>query len=117
VVQSSSSEEIDAHEPSRRHTVGLPGQPKRLPEGRTARDPDPSGFDKVSEWANRARAVPLAEITAVEPCRRSSIKITTRDHESREFAVGAGRIAPVWAPENIAARDELLAAIEAARGR
>ena len=74
-------------------------------------------FDKVSEWANRARAVPLAEIIAVEPCRRSSIKITTRDQESREFAVGAGRIAPVWAPENIAARDELLAAIEAARGR
>jgi hypothetical protein len=73
-----------------------------------------SFVDHVGDWVNRARAVRLSDVTGVEPCRRSSIRVTTGDGASREFCIGAGKIGPIWAAANVDARDEFLTAMRAA---
>lgn len=70
-------------------------------------------LDKVGAWANSAQAVRLRDIERVEPCRRSSIRIITRDQVAREFGIGATRVGFIWDPRNVQARDELFAAVEA----
>lgn len=69
--------------------------------------------DAVVGWVNRARAVSLADIVAIEPCHRSSVRITTRDRTTTEFAVGAGRLGPVWSANNVRVRDDLIARVRA----
>jgi hypothetical protein len=70
--------------------------------------------DAVTEWANRARAVDLADIVSIAPIRRSSIRVTTRDGKTREFGIGGPGFAPVWSRKNTPHRDEMLAAVRAA---
>jgi hypothetical protein len=71
----------------------------------------------VSGWANRARAIDLADIVSVAPTRRSSMRVTTRDGKIREFGIGAPGFAPIWSRKNTPHRDEMLAAVQAALPR
>jgi hypothetical protein len=71
-------------------------------------------MDAVVEWANKARAVELADITSVAPTRRSSMRVATRDGRSREFGIGAPGFAPVWSRKNTPHRDAMLVAVRAA---
>jgi hypothetical protein len=68
----------------------------------------------VAGWANRARAVDLAEIVSVVATRRSSMRVATRDGKTREFGIGGPGFAPVWSRKNVPHRDEMLAAVQAA---
>jgi hypothetical protein len=71
----------------------------------------------VTDWANRARAVDLADIVSVAPTRRSSMRVTVRDGKTREFGIGGPGFAPVWSRKNTPHRDEMLAAVQAALSR
>ncbi len=62
--------------------------------------------------------IPLRDIESVEPSRRSAIRISWVDGSRRrtiEYGIAATRFSPIWSPDNVAARDALLAAIEGAR--
>jgi hypothetical protein len=63
-------------------------------------------------------AIPLGQIKAIRATRRCALLLRWMDDSGRErkaeFAVFASRLNPVWNKANIASRDQLLAAIEAA---
>lgn len=70
-----------------------------------------------TDWMLQARAVDLSEIQSVEPLRRCSLRIATRDGQSREFAIAASATTPMWSRKNPPHRDEMVAAIRAAISR
>ena len=63
-------------------------------------------------------AITLRDVEVVEPSRRCAVLITWNDGSKRrttEYGISASRFSPVWSPDNVLARDALLAAIEKAR--
>lgn len=71
----------------------------------------------LASWSSKVRALRLEDITEVVPCRKSSIRVTSRDGKSREYLVGATGFAPVWSNKNIAHRDEMITAVREAISR
>ncbi|MGW0706366.1 hypothetical protein ACWD4G_10440 [Streptomyces sp. NPDC002643] len=65
-------------------------------------------------WVNKARAVPLGEITAVEPIRKASLQVTTQDGKRRNFGIAADWKTPVWSRNNPPHRDQMVAHIRRA---
>jgi hypothetical protein len=58
--------------------------------------------------------IPLTQLQAVTPTRRSGLLVTWVDAgkpRRTEFAVAASRFSPAWNPENATARDSLQAQI------
>ena len=58
--------------------------------------------------------IPLTQLQAVTPTRRSGLLVTWVDAgkpRRAEFAVAASRFSPAWNPENATARDSFLAQI------
>jgi hypothetical protein len=68
----------------------------------------PVGVDSVAAWISRARAVELEDITNVEPIRRTSLRVTTRDGKHRDYGIGSGTFTPIWSKKNPPHRDEML---------
>lgn len=60
--------------------------------------------------------LPLTEVAAVSPVpdRRSQLRIETADGKARNLIIAAGRMSSRRNPENAVARDEAVAALEAA---
>lgn len=70
-----------------------------------------TGIDLIVGWANKARTVALSDITAVEPLRRSSLRVTSRDGKQRTFGVAGHWKSPVFSKKNPPHRDAMLDAI------
>lgn len=73
-----------------------------------------AAIDAIVGWANKARAVPLADITGVEPVRRSSLRVTSRDGKARVFGIAANWRTPVYSRKNGPHRDLMVAEIRRA---
>jgi hypothetical protein len=71
------------------------------------------GVGAMTDWANKARAVDLADIVSVTPIRLSSMRVTVQDGKTREFGIGGPGFAPIWSRKNTPHRDEMLAAVKA----
>jgi hypothetical protein len=56
----------------------------------------------------------LRDIVDVQPIRRSSLRVTTRDGRTHDFGVMAGTFSLVWSKKNPPHRDEMLRAIRLA---
>jgi hypothetical protein len=71
-------------------------------------------IELVIGWANKARAVPLGEITTVQPIRKASLQVATRDGKRRNFGIAANWRTPVWSRNNPPHRDQMVAQIREA---
>ncbi|MET4644660.1 hypothetical protein ABID95_004409 [Streptomyces atratus] len=76
-----------------------------------------TAIDLIVGWANKARAVALQDIASVDSVGRSSLVVTTENGKRRTFGVAASARTPVWSPNNVPHRDEMLAAIRQAISR
>jgi hypothetical protein len=75
------------------------------------------GINTATGWLSKARAVELRDIVDVQPIRRASLRITTRDGRRRDFGIAAGMFVPVWSKKNPPHRDQLVHAIHQALPR
>lgn len=73
-----------------------------------------TGIGLIVDWANKARAVALADIATVEPVRRSSLCVTDRAGKSRTFGIARNWRTPVYSKHNPPHRDAMLDAIRRA---
>jgi len=62
--------------------------------------------------------IPLDRITDIAPTRRCAVRVSWSDDttpRTMEFGISATWFSTIWNPENVARRDELVAALDEAR--